>query len=265
MKPDLKPEARNPKRETPGLNFGFRISDFGFLFRPACTLLLTCVLPHLPAQEADPAGPPPREIEIERIEHHHRLLTASLNPLKSSISRLDELARARARERDYTGAIAARDERRRLEAELERIAKEMLVLEARVQSLKTALLPERLLLPLDQAKLDGVLWDADKGRLTQWQRPGASAEWTLPGLPPGGYEVLVTYQCNPIEGGTVIISEKTFTLTGEMDTTLRGPETKNLGTLKITDGAGVFRITARTVVKSNLMNLLAVELVPANR
>jgi hypothetical protein len=50
-----------------------------------------------------------------------------------------------------------------------------------------------------------------------------------------------------------------------MDTTLRGPEVKNLGTLKITDGSGSLRLTARTIVKSNLMDLIAVELVPANR
>ncbi len=213
----------------------------------------------------EPSSPPPRELELERIHLQRRLLTASLNPLKAGISRLDELARTRARERDYPGAITARNERRRLEAELERIVKEMLVLETREQGLKTALLPERLLLPMEQARLDGVVWDPEKKRLTRWQRPGASAEWSLPGLPPGGYEVLVTYQCNALEGGTVLVSEKTFTLTGEMDTTLRGPETKALGTLKITDGAGRLRLSARTVVKDNLMDLFAVELVPANR
>ncbi len=213
----------------------------------------------------EPAAPPPRELELERINLHRRLLAASLNPLKATISRLDELARARAREQDYQAAIAARDERRRMEAELERVVKEMLILETREQGLKTALLPERILLPLEQAKLDGVVWDPEKKRLTRWQRSGASAEWTLPGLPAGGYEVLITYQCNPLEGGTALVSEKSFTLTGEMDTTLRGPETKNLGTLKITDGAGRLRIAARTVVKDNLMDLFAVELVPANR
>ncbi len=221
--------------------------------------------PPTDAATTEETAPPPRELEVERIDLQRRLLTASLNPLKTAISQFDELARSRARRRDYEGAIAARNERRRLESELERIVKEMLVLETREQSLKTALLPERLLLSLEQARLDGVVWDPEKKRLTGWQRPGASAEWTLPSLPPGGYEVLLTYQCNALEGGTVLIKEKSFTLTGEMDTTLRGPETKLLGTLKVTDGAGPFRISARTVVKNNLMDLLAVELVPANR
>jgi hypothetical protein len=208
---------------------------------------------------------PPQELELARLDHQSQILAASLNPLKTTLSRLDELARTRAQARDYEGALTARTERQKMEAELERIAKELLLLEARAQVLKTALLPDRILLSLKDAHLEGVRWDAEKQRLTQWERPGAFAEWSLPGLPGGGYEVLITYQCNPIEGGTLLIAEKTFTLTGEMDTTLRGPEVKNLGTLKITDGSGSLRLTARTIVKSNLMDLIAVELVPANR
>lgn len=243
-------------------------------WRPLLGLALALGLAGAPAfskddrpamRDPEPSSPAPRELELERLLLHRRLLTASLNPLKTAISQLDELARSRARERDYPGAIAARNERRRLEAELERIVKEMLVLETREQGLKTDLLPDRVFLPLDQARLEGVVWDAEKKRLTRWQRPGAAAEWSLPSLPPGGYEVLVTYQCNPLEGGTVLVAEKTFTLTGEMDTTLRGPETKSLGTLKITDGSGTLRLSARTVVKDNLMDLLAIELIPANR
>jgi hypothetical protein len=62
-----------------------------------------------------------------------------------------------------------------------------------------------------------------------------------------------------------MVSEEFYTLSGTLDTTLRGPETQNLGTLKITNGSGRLRLTARTVVRDNLMNLLAVELLPANR
>jgi hypothetical protein len=220
--------------------------------------------PAVHSPEDAPAAPP-HELELARLDHQRQLLAASLNPLKTYLSQLDELARSRARERDYAAAAAARNERQRMEIELERIAKEMLLLETRQQALKTALLPERILLPIEQARLDGVRWDPDKKRLTQWQRPGAFAEWSLPSLPPGGYEVVLTYQCNPIEGGTLVVSEKSFTLSGTMDTTLRGPESKNLGTLKITDGSGPLRITTRTVVKNNLMDLLAVELLPSNR
>ena len=241
---------------------------------PASRLLIACrslVLPAVlalapaGAQTESPPSPPPKEIELARLGHHRQLLEASLGPLKTALSRLDELALTLARERNYEDALALRAERQRIEAELERIAKELLVLEAREKLLTSALLPDRLLLPLDKARLDGVRWDAQKQCLTDRSRPGASAEWSLPGIPPGGYEVVLTYQCNLIEGGTLQVSEKTFTLSGEMDTTLRGPEQKKLGTLKVSDGSGPLRITARTVVKSNLMDLYAVELVPANR
>lgn len=211
------------------------------------------------------SSPPPDEIELVRLNHHHQLLEASLGPLKTALSKLDELALTNARAREYEAAIAARIEREHIATDLDRIAKELLILETRKQFLKTSLLPDHILLPLDNAKLESVLYDQENKWLTHWDRPGAYAEWTLPGVPPGGYEVLLTYQCSPLEGGTIIINEKTFSLSGEMDTTLRGPEVKNLGTLKITDGNSPLRLTARTIVKSNLMNLLSIELIPANR
>lgn len=235
-------------------------------------IAMTHSLCHAQTPTNEPSDPPsagtpatPLEIEVARLNHQRQLLAASLNPLKTYLSRLDEFARQAASERNYEAAIAARTERQSMRLELERIDKEMLLLETREKAIKTTLLPERILLPLDQGKLDGVEWDAEKKRLTRWQRPGASVEWNLPALPPGGYEVLLTYQCTPLEGGTLSIEERAFSLRGEMDTTLRGPETKLLGTLKITDGSGPLRLVARTVVKSNLMDLLAVELVPANR
>lgn len=210
-------------------------------------------------------SPPPEEIELARLDHHHQLLEASLGPLKTALSKLDELALSNARAREYEAAIAARIEREHIATDLDRIAKELLILETRKQFLQTSLLPDHILLPLDNAKLESVRYDEEKKWLNHWDRPGAYAEWTLPGVPPGGYEVLLTYQCSPLEGGTIMINEKTFSLSGEMDTTLRGPEVKNLGTLKITDGNTPLRLTARTIVKSNLMNLLSIELIPANR
>ena len=221
--------------------------------------------PRPAGSSADPNAALPKKLELERLVFQRDLLAASLNPLKTALSELDDLARGSARERDYETAIAARAERQLIEAELDRIAKELVVIEARREALEAALLPDRIPLPLDQARLAGVRFDPAKAMLTDWREPGASAEWTLPGIPAGGYEVVLTYQCNAVEGGTLVVTEKSFSLTAEMDTTLRGPEPKNLGTLKVTDGKGPFRLTARTIVKSNLMNLIAVELVPSNR
>lgn len=238
----------------------------GFVALLCFLLLVHSTAPKATAQVNNPASSsPPLELEVSRLNHQRQLLAASLNPLKAYLSRLDELAQQSASQRNYSAAAAARKERQTLRLELERIAKEMLLLETREKAIKSTLLPERLILPLDKAALDGVEWDAAKKLLTRWQRPGVTAEWKLPDLPPGGYEVLLTYHCSPLEGGTLSIQESVFTLTGEMDTTLRGPETKLIGTLKVTDGSGPLRLVARTVIKNNLMDLIAVELIPANR
>ncbi len=220
----------------------------------------------VPADRDDPAAATvPLELQIARLRHQRQLLAASLTPLKTYLSRLDEFAQQSAGERNYSAAAIARKERQTMRLELERIDKEMLLLETREKSIQANLLPERILLPIEKASLTGVEWDAEKKCLTRWQRPGASAEWKLPGLPPGGYEILLTYHCTPLEGGTLNLEESVFTLTGEMDTTLRGPETKLIGTLKVTDGSGPLRLVARTVIKNNLMDLHSLELVPANR
>ena len=61
------------------------------------------------------------------------------------------------------------------------------------------------------------------------------------------------------------MQETRFTLKGQIDTTLKGPQEKNLGTLKITDGSGPLTLTAVALVKDNLMDLMSVHLVPASR
>ena len=203
------------------------------------------------------------QMEIGRIDFERSMIEASLTPLKKHLTELTLLEKERAEAKNYSGAIEARDLRRRVEEELERLDKELLLLQTREQSLKSSLLEDRVTLPIDAAELKGV--NRTGGTLTGWSKPGATAKWMLPALPPGGYEVILRYRCGPLEGGSVTIQESRFSLTGDIDTTLKGPQEKNLGTLKITDGAGPLAITARTVVKDNLMQLLGVALVPSSR
>ena len=61
------------------------------------------------------------------------------------------------------------------------------------------------------------------------------------------------------------VKEAKFHLSSQLDTTLKGPQEKNLGTLKITDGSSTLTLTATTLVKDNLMHLLGVWLVPATK
>jgi hypothetical protein len=215
--------------------------------------------PLLHAAETDPR----QLLALDRIEFERSMIEASLKPLKKHLTELALLEKKRADLKDYSGAIEARDLRRRVEEDLERLDKELLLLHTREQTLRSNSLADRIPLPIDKAELAGVTREG--GALTRWSKPGATAKWKLPALPPGGYEVILRYRCGPLEGGSVTIQETRFSLNGDIDTTLKGPQEKNLGTLKITEGSGPLTITARTVVKDNLMQLLGVELVPAGR
>lgn len=185
--------------------------------------------------------------------------------LRQYMTELAALEKRCATGRDYKGAIAARNERQTIERELARMEKESLLLRTRDQSLRSAMLPDQIILMPEQAALSGVMREAGTGVLAEWSKPGATATWKLPDLPPGGYEVILRYSCDALEGGTLTIAEQTFTLTGTADTTLKGPAEKSFGTLKITQGTGTLSISARSVLKSNLMHLYFVKLVPANR
>lgn len=229
-----------------------------------CWLWLSGLALLAPAKSMSAAEPDPkRTLDMTRLAFQRSIVEASLAPLKKHLSELILLEKSRAEARDYTGAIEARDLRKRLETELERLAKELLLLQTREQAIKSSLLPDRIRLPIDAANLTGV--HREGGLLTGWSKPGASAEWKLDNLPPGGYEVILRYRCTPLEGGSLTVQETRFSLMADVETTLKGPQEKNLGTLKITDGSGPLKISARTVLKDNLMQLLAVDLVPASK
>ena len=193
------------------------------------------------------------------------LLQAGAPALRQHVSELTLLEKRCAAARDYRGAIAARNERQAVEREIARIDKEALLLRTRERSLRSAMLPEQIILMPEQATLSGVEREPGNGALTGWKKLGASATWKLPDLPPGGYEVLIRYSCDALEGGSLAISEQIFSLTGTAVTTLKGPVEKNFGTLKITNGSGSLAITARSVLKNNLIHLHFVKLVPASR
>jgi hypothetical protein len=219
-------------------------------------------------QSTEPASPtamPRTELALLRTGFDMKLIRASLPALRQYQSDLLALERRLAAARDYPAAITARNERHEVEREIARLEKDDLFLRNREQSLQTALLPAHLLLPLERAVLSGVVFDAKEGCLTSWSKSGASATWTLPGLPPGGYEVVLRYSCDALEGGAVLLKEAVYTLTAPVQTTLRGPAEKNIGTLRITDGAGTLTLSAASVLRGNLMKLHSVELIPANR
>ncbi len=186
--------------------------------------------------------------------------------LRDYATELGALEKQAASARDYDTAAAVRKERLQVLAEAASQEKLALLLETRQPGLDPSAASEKIVLKIADAQLDGgVALDAVSGALTGWSHAGASATWKLPDLPAGGYEVVLRYASGPMEGGTVLVQETFFTLTSNINTTLKGPEEQNLGTLKIRDGSGTFKISAKTVLHDNLMQLLGVELLPANR
>ena len=204
-----------------------------------------------------------QDIALLRLGYERSLIESSLAPVKQQITTLTGLEKQFADARDYDAAITARDERKRLQNELGRLDKELLLLQTREQTLKTSLLPDRIKFPLDAATLSDLRLEG--GAITGWSKVGAAATWKLPTLPPGGYEVMLRYRCGTAEGGQLLIKEARFTLTTNIETTLKGPEERSAGTLKISDGSGTLTLSAQALVTDNLMQLLAVELVPATQ
>ncbi len=184
--------------------------------------------------------------------------------LKLYLSELQALEKKAAAARDYDTAIAVRNECQKIEAQIASQQKMALLLAARQQSGSDEA-QEHIILKAAEAKLERVRYDATTGVLTDWSSPGASATWQLPNLPTGGYEVVLHYASGPLEGGSVLVQEAFYTLTAELGTTLKGFGEQKLGTLRVRDGSGLFKISARTVLKSNLMQLQSVELIPVNR
>ena len=218
--------------------------------------------PASPETRADDPGSS-AEVALLRLAYERTLIEAILAPVKLQITTLSGLERQFAEAKDYDAAITARDERKRLQGELARLDKELLLLQTREQALKTSLLPDRVRLAIEEAQLNGVRLQS--GSLVGWSAVGASATWKLPSLPHGGYEVMLKYRCGAAEGGVLLIQEARFSLSAPIETTLKGPEERNAGTLKISDGTGTLTLTAQSLVTHNLMQLLAVELVPASR
>lgn len=205
------------------------------------------------------------ELSVLRTSHELALLQAGMPAMRQYVTELGALEKRCALARDYEGAAAVRNERQAIEREIARIEKDALLLKTREQGLRSAMLPDQIVLMPEQAVLSDVEREPGTGALTNWKHAGSSATWKLPDLPPGGYEVLLRYSCDALEGGSIVIAEQTFTLSGAAETTLKGPAEKNFGTLKITAGNGTLTLTARSVLKTNLMHLYFVKLVPANR
>jgi hypothetical protein len=194
-----------------------------------------------------------------RVEFEAALARHAVEPLKQHLAELEALETKAAAARDWATALACREAHQQATAELASVEKVNLLTadETRKGSAE-------IRLPLALAKLEGVRFDLSAGLLKDWLSVGSSAQWTLPDIAPGGYEVTLRYASSATQGGAVIAEEAHYTLSAATKITLNGPESHMIGTLRIRDGRGPFRLRVGAVSKSGLMDLVEVILTPAN-
>jgi hypothetical protein len=216
-----------------------------------------------PASNPAPAHAPDNDLRQMRAQFREALLTAILPEQRAYHDQLQDLEKKLAAAHDFAGAIQARDERVLLEEEITAYEEEMPRLAARASG-ADQLLPERIVFKPTDAKLSGLTLEKD-GTLAQWNAAQASATWTLPKLPAGGYEVFLKYSSGKDDATGLIVRESFYFLRGKTTPTDQKPSEKSLGTLRIRDGDGTLTLAAESVPKNNALRLLSLELAPVNR
>lgn len=182
--------------------------------------------------------------------------------MKEQREGLMALERKQADAQDYAGAVRARDERVKLEGEIRAMEKELASAKAQAASAAAAKVPERIEFKLGDASLTGLQLDPADQAITGFGSTPATATWTLPDLPPGGYEVMMTTTGGD---GTITLSESFYSLSAAIKSPGDKPVEKNLGTLRIRDGRSKLTLSATPPEKCATLRVYALVLVPAAR
>lgn len=209
------------------------------------------------AQSAKPSEVPAALLE-KRLAYQTKLSADKLVLLKQQLQQLLALEQKAAKAGDYESAIAAVEAQKKLQQQMRQQEKIQLLASAQNH---TENLQEIIQLKLEDALLAGP--KLESGAIIGWKNKNDSATWTLPGLPAGGYEVVLRYQSNATEGGRVLIKEARYSLKADLVTTLQGAEESNIGTLRIQDGDGKLVLSAESILGDNLMRLEALSLIPS--
>ena len=210
---------------------------------------------------ADAQQPTP-DLRALRVQLRQDLLTTVLPVMNARRDELLAIERKHADAQDYAGAARARDERIKLDGEIRAMEKELASAKANAASAAAAKAPERIEFKLGDASLAGLQIDPASQALTGFGAAQATATWTLPDLPPGGYEVMITTSAGD---GTVTLSESFYTLSARIKSPAAKPIEKNLGTLRIRDGRAKLTLSATPPEKCASLRVYALVLVPSAR
>ena len=205
------------------------------------------------------------DLRTARIEYRRDLLAALLPEKKAHREALLALERSLAEKADYPEAIHVRDERIALDQEIAALEHEIPALKEQAQSLRNGPQQERTLLLAKDATISGLTLDAKTNVLTGWTSDTASARWSLPNLPPGGYEILVNYACPAQTSAILECKESFYTLRSTFAGTDDKPVEINMGTLRLRDGGGSLTLDAPKNDAGDKLRIISVALVPANK
>jgi hypothetical protein len=225
--------------------------------------LATLLLPSLRSQEGGTI-PSPREL---RFLFGRDIAAASLEQESIYIQQIYRLEREAATKGDYATAIVYRDERRAAEARLANLrtlAEATKAPEPETSPVAETAPPTIISLRTSAARLEGGASLSDTGLLENWIT-GAKATWDLPGLAPGGYEVVLEYSSQDETDTSLQCKEQFYTLGGRLEKTDPDSFTRvTLGTIRISNGAGQFTLTDEAAPESTTLRLRSIELIPAD-
>jgi hypothetical protein len=206
-----------------------------------------------------PDAPPP-DLRVLKSGLRKNLLSAALPEMKAYRAALLALEQKQAAAQDFAGAVKSRDERIKVEKQIAVLEQEAAILASRPAVENAARVAARIELKLSEADLIGTRIDPTDGAITGWDQQDASATWQLPGLPPGGYEVMV--RCTG-PAGEVIIKESFYSLTTSCKASNDKSIEQNLGTIRIREGGGILKLMPVPPQKDSGWRVYSVVLVPA--
>jgi hypothetical protein len=202
---------------------------------------------------------PPADLRPLKAAFRRNLLTAAIPEMKAHREELLALEKKLAAAQDFAGAVKARDERAKLDSQIGALEQEAAILDSRPAVGNAARLAARIELKLSEAKLMGTQMDGKDGAIIGWNQPNASATWQLPGLPPGGYEVLL--RCTG-HAGEVILKEAFYSLTTSCKAATEKSLEQNLGVLRIRAGTGTLTLGVAQPEKCSEWRVYSLVLVP---
>lgn len=176
-------------------------------------------------------------------------VTSILDPVnRKYVAALRRLEKEFAMEKNYESAIAVRDERITVEAMLGDVG---------TGATDTATIPATPAVASEKVlpgtKVEGVDGGTVESGVLKLSAIGQSGEWSLAGIVPGGYDVMVTY-ASP-NGATLQAMEHFFRITADVPPT--GDEktfkSVSLGTLKITSRALKLNLAKKAGAKDLLI------------